>query len=166
MRQAIARFIDDPISPSSAPITGLPPSVATPASLGPASSPTTARLTPGANKATYFIQACCQSRTPLLYLNNTTGYMVGKAYEEAGMIKHGSKMIQAVTSRRCRRSPIAAFVRRRQLRHRWPVFTALLLLLAECQDRRDGRRAVARPWRSSRKARAAASRSRKRSWKR
>ena len=52
----------------------------------------------GANKATHFIQACCQSRTPLLYLNNTTGYMVGKAYEEAGMIKHGSKMIQAVTS--------------------------------------------------------------------
>src|SRR5437016_4215973 len=53
---------------------------------------------PGANKATHFIQACCQSRTPLLYMNNTTGYMVGKAYEEAGMIKHGSKMIQAVTS--------------------------------------------------------------------
>jgi len=52
----------------------------------------------GANKATHFIQACCQSRTPLLYLNNTTGYMVGRAYEEAGMIKHGSKMIQAVTS--------------------------------------------------------------------
>jgi geranyl-CoA carboxylase beta subunit len=52
----------------------------------------------GANKATHFIQACCQSRTPLLYLNNTTGYMVGKEYEEAGMIKHGSKMIQAVTS--------------------------------------------------------------------
>src|SRR6202047_3981467 len=52
----------------------------------------------GANKATHFIQVCCQARTPLLYLNNTTGYMVGKAYEEAGMIKHGSKMIQAVTS--------------------------------------------------------------------
>ena len=52
----------------------------------------------GANKATHFIQACCQSRTPIIYLNNTTGYMVGKAYEEAGMIKHGSKMIQAVTS--------------------------------------------------------------------
>jgi geranyl-CoA carboxylase beta subunit len=52
----------------------------------------------GANKATHFIQACCQSRTPLLYLNNTTGYMVGRDYEEAGMIKHGSKMIQAVTS--------------------------------------------------------------------
>jgi geranyl-CoA carboxylase beta subunit len=52
----------------------------------------------GAAKATHFIQACCQSRTPILYLNNTTGYMVGKAYEEAGIIKHGSKMIQAVTN--------------------------------------------------------------------
>lgn len=52
----------------------------------------------GATKATHFIQACCQSRTPILYLNNTTGYIVGKAYEEAGIIKHGSKMIQAVTN--------------------------------------------------------------------
>lgn len=52
----------------------------------------------GATKATHFIQACCQSRTPILYLNNTTGFMVGRAYEEAGMIKHGSKMIQAVTN--------------------------------------------------------------------
>ncbi|KQP04208.1 acyl-CoA carboxylase subunit beta [Pseudorhodoferax sp. Leaf265] len=51
----------------------------------------------GASKATHFIQACCQSRTPILYLNNTTGFMVGKSYEEAGIIKHGSKMIQAVT---------------------------------------------------------------------
>ena len=52
----------------------------------------------GAVKATHFIQACCQSRTPILYLNNTTGYMVGRAHEEAGMIKYGSKMIQAVTN--------------------------------------------------------------------
>jgi len=52
----------------------------------------------GANKATHFIQACCQTRTPLVYLQNTTGYIVGRAYEEAGMIKHGSKMMQAVTS--------------------------------------------------------------------
>ncbi len=52
----------------------------------------------GASKATHFIQACCQSRTPLLYLNNTTGFMVGRTYEEAGIIKHGSKMIQAVTN--------------------------------------------------------------------
>ncbi len=52
----------------------------------------------GANKATHFIQACCQSGTPLLYLQHTTGYMVGRALEEGGIIKHGSKMIQAVTN--------------------------------------------------------------------
>jgi geranyl-CoA carboxylase beta subunit len=51
----------------------------------------------GAAKATHFIQACCQSQTSLLYLQNITGYMVGKAHEEGGIIKHGSKMIQAVT---------------------------------------------------------------------
>ncbi|MBV1707292.1 MAG: acyl-CoA carboxylase subunit beta [Hyphomicrobiales bacterium] len=52
----------------------------------------------GANKVTHFIQACCQSGTPLIYLQNTTGFFVGRAFEEAGMIKHGSKMIQAVAS--------------------------------------------------------------------
>ncbi|WP_454733295.1 MULTISPECIES: acyl-CoA carboxylase subunit beta [Cupriavidus] len=52
----------------------------------------------GATKATHFIQACCQSRTPILYLNNTTGFMVGRSYEEGGIIKHGSKMIQAVSN--------------------------------------------------------------------
>ncbi len=52
----------------------------------------------GANKATHFIQACCQSGTALIYLQNTTGYMVGTAYERGGMIKHGSKMIQAVAN--------------------------------------------------------------------
>ena len=53
---------------------------------------------PGANKAAQFFQLCDQSDTPLVFLNNTTGYMVGKAYEEAGMIKHGAKMIQAVSN--------------------------------------------------------------------
>jgi geranyl-CoA carboxylase beta subunit len=52
----------------------------------------------GANKATHFIQACCQSRTPIVYLNNTTGFLVGKEVEQAGIIKHGSKMIQAVSN--------------------------------------------------------------------
>lgn len=54
----------------------------------------------GANKATHFIQACDQAGTPLVFLNDTTGYMVGTAYEQAGMIKHGSKMIQAVSNAR------------------------------------------------------------------
>ncbi|MFZ6749136.1 acyl-CoA carboxylase subunit beta [Undibacterium sp. Ren11W] len=52
----------------------------------------------GANKATHFIQLCCQSATPLLYLQNTTGFIVGKTSEQAGMIKHGSKMIQAMAN--------------------------------------------------------------------
>jgi geranyl-CoA carboxylase beta subunit len=52
----------------------------------------------GANKATHFMQACCQSGTPLLFLQNTTGFIVGKQSEQAGMIKHGSKMIQAVSN--------------------------------------------------------------------
>lgn len=52
----------------------------------------------GATKAAQFIQLCGQSDTPLIFLSNTTGYMVGTAYEQAGMIKHGAKMIQAVTS--------------------------------------------------------------------
>ena len=52
----------------------------------------------GATKTTHFLQLCEQSNTPLIFLHNTTGYMVGKEYEHAGMIKHGSKMIQAVTN--------------------------------------------------------------------
>ncbi len=52
----------------------------------------------GANKATHFIQLMCQLGHPIVYLQNTTGYMVGKESEQAGMIKHGSKMIQAVTN--------------------------------------------------------------------
>jgi geranyl-CoA carboxylase beta subunit len=52
----------------------------------------------GANKATHFIQWMCQLGHPIIYLQNTTGYMVGKDSEQGGMIKHGSKMIQAVTN--------------------------------------------------------------------
>lgn len=52
----------------------------------------------GANKATHFIQWMCQLGHPIVYLQNTTGYMVGKESEQGGMIKHGSKMIQAVSN--------------------------------------------------------------------
>jgi len=54
----------------------------------------------GSTKAAQFIQLCDQSGTPLVFLQNTTGYMVGKAAERAGAIKHGSKMIQAVANAR------------------------------------------------------------------
>jgi geranyl-CoA carboxylase beta subunit len=52
----------------------------------------------GATKVTHFIQSCCQAGLPIIYMQNTTGYIVGKASESAGMIKHGSKMIQAVSN--------------------------------------------------------------------
>lgn len=49
-------------------------------------------------KATQFIQLANRSNTPLLFLHNTTGYMVGKDYEQGGIIKHGSMMINAVSN--------------------------------------------------------------------
>lgn len=52
----------------------------------------------GATKAGQFMQLCDQAETPIVFLNNTTGYMVGKEYEQGGMVKHGSKMIQATSN--------------------------------------------------------------------
>ena len=56
-------------------------------------------ITPrGAAKAAQFIQLCEQSNTPILFFHNTTGFMVGTESEQNGVIKHGSKMIQAVAN--------------------------------------------------------------------
>lgn len=52
----------------------------------------------GAAKAAQFIQLQCQAGTPVVFLQNTTGYLVGVDVEQRGIIKHGSKMIQAVTN--------------------------------------------------------------------
>jgi acetyl-CoA carboxylase carboxyltransferase component len=51
-----------------------------------------------AKKATEFILLANQTDTPLLFLQNCTGYMVGRDYEQAGIIKDGAKMINAVTN--------------------------------------------------------------------
>jgi acyl-CoA carboxylase subunit beta len=51
-----------------------------------------------ANKGAQFIQLCNQTDTPLLFLQNITGFMVGKAVEEGGIIKNGAKMINAVSN--------------------------------------------------------------------
>ncbi|QBX55591.1 acyl-CoA carboxylase subunit beta [Nocardioides seonyuensis] len=51
-----------------------------------------------AQKATQFIQLANAKNTPLLFLHNTTGYMVGKEYEQGGIIKHGAMMINAVSN--------------------------------------------------------------------
>ncbi len=51
-----------------------------------------------AQKATQFIQLANQADTPLVFLHNTTGYMVGAEYEQGGIIKHGAQMINAVSN--------------------------------------------------------------------
>jgi len=51
-----------------------------------------------AEKAAHFIQLCNQIDTPLLFLQNLTGFVVGRDYEHAGIIKKGSQMINAVTN--------------------------------------------------------------------
>ncbi|MGB7859073.1 MAG: carboxyl transferase domain-containing protein [Acidimicrobiia bacterium] len=51
-----------------------------------------------AKKTTEFIQLCNRYDTPLLFIHNTTGYMVGKEYEQGGIIKDGAKMINAVAN--------------------------------------------------------------------
>ena len=52
----------------------------------------------GATKAAQFMQLCEQANLPVIFLQNTTGYIVGTKSEQAGMIKHGSKMVQAVNN--------------------------------------------------------------------
>jgi len=54
----------------------------------------------GSTKAGQFIQLCDQAGIPLVYLHNITGYMVGTEAERGGIVKHGSKMIQAVANAR------------------------------------------------------------------
>ncbi len=49
-------------------------------------------------KATHFIELCCQRGVPLLFLQNITGFMVGKRYEQGGIAKDGAKMVHAVAT--------------------------------------------------------------------
>ncbi|RYY80494.1 MAG: acyl-CoA carboxylase subunit beta [Moraxellaceae bacterium] len=64
-------------------------------------------ITPqGAVKTAQFIQLCDQTKRPLIFLHNTTGFMVGTDAEQNGIIKHGSKLIQAVANARVPRISI------------------------------------------------------------
>lgn len=51
-----------------------------------------------ANKGTQFIQLCNQANIPLIFLQNITGFMVGKKYEQEGIIKNGAKLINAISN--------------------------------------------------------------------
>ncbi|WP_445426780.1 carboxyl transferase domain-containing protein [Alishewanella sp. HL-SH06] len=50
-----------------------------------------------AQKGAHFIELCAQRKIPLLFLQNITGFMVGKKYEAEGIAKHGAKMVMAVS---------------------------------------------------------------------
>ncbi len=49
-------------------------------------------------KAAHFVELCCQRKVPLLFLQNITGFMVGRKYETGGIAKDGAKMVQAVAT--------------------------------------------------------------------
>lgn len=51
-----------------------------------------------AQKGTHFIELCCQRRIPLIFLQNITGFMVGRKYENEGIARHGAKMVTAVST--------------------------------------------------------------------
>ena len=53
-------------------------------------------------KGTHFIELCCQRKIPLVFLQNITGFMVGRKYENEGIAKHGAKLVGAVA---CARVP-------------------------------------------------------------
>ena len=119
-----------------------------------------------AQKATQFIQLANQVDTPLLFLHNTTGYMVGKDYEQGGIIKHGAQMINAVSNSTVPHLSVdhGGVVRRRQLRHeRARLRPAVPLHLAQREVGGDGsgparrrardRRARSRPSRKGQRLR-------------
>ena len=67
------------------------------------SSPTTASCSPSrAQKGAHFIELCDQRGIPLVFLQNISGFMVGRDYEAGGIAKHGAKMVTAVA---CARVP-------------------------------------------------------------
>jgi 3-methylcrotonyl-CoA carboxylase beta subunit len=51
-----------------------------------------------AQKGAHFIELCCQRKIPLLFLQNISGFMVGRAYENEGIAKHGAKLVTAVAT--------------------------------------------------------------------
>ena len=95
-------------------------------------------------KAAHFIELCAQRGIPLVFLQNITGFMVGRKYEAGGIAKDGAKMVTAVATARSaeihrdhRRQ-----LRRRQLRHvRAGLCAALPVDVAERAHLGDGRRA-------------------------
>ena len=98
----------------------------------------------GSTKAAQFIQLCDQAGMPLIFLQNTTGYMVGREAERTGAVKHGSKMIQAVANARVPKLTVivgGSYGAGNYGMCGRGFRSALHLFLAECARGRDGRAA-------------------------
>ena len=94
-------------------------------------------------KGTHFIELCDQRRIPLLFLQNITGFMVGKEAESGGIAKDGAKMVMAVANTNVPRLTviIGGVVWCRQLWHVWSrLFAAPPLYLAQCPNLSHGGR--------------------------
>ena len=97
-----------------------------------------------AEKAAHFVQLCNQIDVPLVFFQNLTGFIVGRDFEQAGMVKKGSQMINAVTNSEVPHLTVifGALLRRGHLRDVGArIQQPLHLHLAERQDRRHGRQA-------------------------
>ena len=154
-REVIVRIVDG-VSRQPAGEATAGPSTSSSRSTAPRSSPAGRRSTAARSASWPTRRGCCSPRrrrrrrsssssptsrdTPLLFLHNTTGYMVGKDYEQGGIIKHGAQMINAVSNSTVPHlRDHGRVLRRRQLRHERPrLRPALPLHLAEREVRRDG----------------------------
>ncbi len=95
-------------------------------------------------KGAHFIELCCQRNIPLVFLQNITGFMVGKKYEAGGIARDGAKLVDGGRNRKCAEIHRGdrRLLRRRQLRHVRPrLQPAFPLDVAECAHLGDGRRA-------------------------
>ena len=98
-------------------------------------------LSESANKGAQFIELCNQQDIPLVFLQNITGFMVGRTYEEDGIISNGAKLINAVSNSTVPAITImiGGSVRRRQLRDvRAGLRAAVPVHVAEPSHRGDG----------------------------
>ncbi len=95
-------------------------------------------------KGAHFVELCAQRGIPLLFLQNVSGFMVGRKYEAGGIAKDGAKLVTAVACAAVPKITVdrRRLVRRRQLRHVRPrLRPALSVHVAERAHQRDGRRA-------------------------